>query len=68
MDRRGIRAVMIGAAAVALLGFALPAHRADIKILTADERDLAPHRMQAVVDLGLFAVSVLVTWSAQITR
>ncbi|MEI9928354.1 MAG: hypothetical protein WDN44_12480 [Sphingomonas sp.] len=53
---------------MALLGFALPAHRADIKILTADERDLAPHRMQAVVDLGLFAVSVLVTWSAQITR
>jgi hypothetical protein len=37
---------------------------ANIEILTHDRGDVAPHRVQAAVDLGVMAVSVLVTWSS----
>jgi hypothetical protein len=38
---------------------------ADIRILTHDAADRAPHRVQAAIDLGLATVSVLVTWTAK---
>ena len=37
---------------------------ADIRILTHDRADVAPHRVQAAVDLGVMAVNVLVTWTS----
>ncbi len=38
---------------------------ANIRILTHDATDLAPHRIQAALDLGVFAVSVLITWTSK---
>ncbi|MBR0552413.1 hypothetical protein [Stakelama marina] len=36
---------------------------ANINILTHDAGDPAPHRLHAALDLGIGAVSVLVTWT-----
>ena len=38
---------------------------ADIQILTHDAADRAPHQVKAALDLGLVAVSVLVTWTGE---
>lgn len=38
---------------------------ANIRIVTHEVGDPAPHRMQAAVDVGLASVSVLVTWTAK---
>lgn len=55
--------LIAGAAALALVAVKQPS--ADIRLLTHDIGDPAPHRVQAAVDLGLMAVSVLVTWTGQ---
>jgi hypothetical protein len=61
------RTVLIAAAALfALVVMASPQHRADIRILTHRSGDLAPQRVQAVLDIGLASVSVLVTWSKRL--
>jgi uncharacterized membrane protein YphA (DoxX/SURF4 family) len=39
---------------------------ADIRILTHDSADRSPVRVQAAFDLGLVAVSVLVTWTKRL--
>ncbi|WP_353204214.1 hypothetical protein [Sphingomonas sp.] len=41
---------------------------ADIQILTHDAADRAPHHVKAALDLGLVAVSVLVTWTGEHIR
>ncbi len=51
---------------MALVAFASPQHRASIQILAHDQGDVSPRRIQAVVDLGLVGVSVLVTWSRRL--
>lgn len=38
---------------------------ADIRILTHDAGDSAPHKVMAALDLGILAVHVLVTWTAR---
>lgn len=53
-------------AALGLIAFAAPDHRADIRILTHNPGDLDPQKAQAVVDLGLASISVLVTWSKRL--
>ena len=56
-------------AAMAVLAFVVIASqhpRADIRILTHRSGDLAPQRMQAIVDIGLASVSILVTWSKRL--
>jgi hypothetical protein len=60
------RIFLAGAAALALFALVSPHNRADIRILTHDRSDLSPHKLQAAIDLGLVAVSVLVTWTAKI--
>jgi len=55
-------------AALALLALVSPHNRADIRILTHDKSDLSPHKMQAVIDLGIVAVSVLYTWTSKAIR
>ena len=65
MQRR--RRILIAAvAALGLIAFASPDHRADIRILTHRASDLDPQKAQAVVDLGLASISVLVTWSRRL--
>jgi hypothetical protein len=62
------RIIVIGAAAALLLiSYASPNHRADIRILAAEKGDANPHRMQAAIDLGVVAISVLITWTSQLT-
>lgn len=58
-DRRKL--IVAGAAALALFAASHPS--ANIEVLTHDVSDPAPRRVQAAVDLGLMAVSVLVTWT-----
>lgn len=55
----------IGLAVIVLLLLAAAARHpsADIRIITQDRADPAPHRVQAAVDLGVVAVSFLWTWS-----
>ena len=61
------RTVLIAAAALlAFLMLASPDHRADIRILAHRPGDLAPQKAQAIVDIGLASVSVLVTWSKRL--
>ena len=63
MYKRSRTVLIAGAAVLALLVIAAPHPRADIRILTHRAGDLAPQRAQAIVDIGLASVSVLVTWS-----
>ena len=51
--------------AVALVMLAAARHpSADLRVLLHDPSDLAPHRVQAAIDLGVMAVSVLITWTS----
>jgi len=60
-DRR-----VIGAMAVlALLAVAVRHPTADIRLVTHDRGDPAPHRIQAAVDLGLVGFSFLYTWTVK---
>lgn len=60
-DRRKL--IIAGGLALAVMAVQRPT--ADFRLLTHDMGDPAPHRVQAAVDLGLLAVSVLVTWTGQ---
>ena len=66
MTQRNRRIVTIGAILLALIAF-VPDRRADIAISVQRPDDVAPQKVQAVVDLGVVAVSVLVTWSKRLT-
>ena len=57
------RRIGLGIAAAALLIVAARHPSADIRILTHDQADLAPRRIQAAVDFGWVAVSALITWT-----
>ncbi|MGU3392262.1 hypothetical protein [Sphingomonas sp. M1A8_2b] len=58
-SRRGI----LIAAGVATVLLVARHPTADIRLITHDARDPAPHRMQAAVDFGLVGVSILYTWT-----
>lgn len=49
-----------------LLVLAVRHPSADIRILTHDAADRKPARVQAALDLGVIAVSVLVTWTKRL--
>lgn len=60
---RNRRIALFGA--LALVMVAATRHpSADLRILLHDPSDLAPHRVQAAIDLGVMAVSVLITWTS----
>ena len=59
------RRFALGLAAAALLILAARHPSASINILTHNQSDRAPHRMQAALDTGLFAISLLITWTAK---
>lgn len=69
MPRRN-RTWLAGAAAALLLtAFAAPGpHRADIRILAADQGDKNPQQLHAAVDLGMIAISILVTWTKRLAE
>lgn len=60
-DRRKL--LIAGGLALAVVAVQRPS--ADIRLITHDMADPSPHRVQAAVDLGLMAVSVLVTWTGE---
>lgn len=68
MNTRKGRIVLAGAAALALLAMASPNNRADIRILTHEKGDLSPHKLQAAIDIGLVAISILITWTTKLSR
>jgi hypothetical protein len=59
------RRLGLGLVAAALLIVAARHPSASINILTHDQSDRAPHRLQAALDTGLFAVSLLITWTTK---
>lgn len=63
-----MRRKTVGYAALALmLGTLVVRHpSADIRILTHEASDQSPARVQAAVDLGVMAVSLLVTWTRRL--
>ena len=66
MDRLDKRRIVLAGGAAALLALTVTGGpTADIRILTHDVADTAPRKMQAAVDLGVMAVSVLYTWTAK---
>jgi hypothetical protein len=67
MIGRKRKIAMAGAALLVLTAITVPHPHANIEILAHHQGDLSPQKLQAVVDVGVFAVSVLVTWSRHIT-
>ena len=65
MIKRNRIILALGAAALLLVALA-PEWRADIAIAMQRRGDLAPQKVEAAVDLGVIAVSVLVTWSRRL--
>jgi hypothetical protein len=59
------RRIGLAVLVIALLVLAARHPSADIRIVTAESSDPAPHRVQAAVDLGGVAVSLLWTWSSR---
>jgi hypothetical protein len=57
------RRIAVAATLAALAVLATNRPSADLQLITHDVRDSAPHKVQAAVDLGVVAVSVLYTWS-----
>ncbi|MEG3087995.1 hypothetical protein [Sphingomonas sp. PB4P5] len=60
------RRIGLGIAVAAMLLLAVRHPSANIQILTHDATDRAPMRVQAAVDLGVLAVSVLITWTKRL--
>lgn len=59
------RRIMVGLIALVALIAAARHPTADIRILTHDVTDPAPHRVKAAIDLGLVGLTVLVTWTGR---
>ena len=59
-NRRLLTVAVLGLTAATL---AARQPTADIRVLTHDASDPAPHRFKAALDLGLVGVSVLYTWT-----
>ena len=65
------KARLLTAAAIGLAVVAVTKHEtptADIRLLTHEAGDTAPHRFKAALDLGVIGVSVLYTWTVDRIR
>ncbi len=65
MFKRNRIVLALGVAALLLISFATD-RRADIAVAMQRPGDVSPQKVEAVVDLGLVAISVLVTWSRRL--
>ena len=65
---RNHKGTLLIAGLVALTAIAMRQPTVDLRLVTHDVRDPAPHRMQAAVDFGLVGVSVLYTWTVSRLR
>jgi hypothetical protein len=63
MLKRNRRIVLALAALLLVAAYAVPSPRADIRILAAEKSDLNPQKLQAAIDFGMVAISVLITWT-----
>ncbi len=62
LDKRKMGLIAGGALLVAL---AWQTPTASLEIQTHDVTDVAPKKVEAALDLGIAAVSLLITWTAQ---
>jgi hypothetical protein len=58
------RRLTVAVVAALLLALAWHHPTANIEILAQDHDDMSPHQVHAAVDVGVAAVSVLVTWTS----
>ncbi|TCP66825.1 hypothetical protein [Sphingomonas sp. PP-CE-1G-424] len=65
---RNHKGTLLIAGLVTLTAIAVRHPTVDLRLVTHDVRDPAPHRMQAAVDFGLVGVSVLYTWTVSRLR
>jgi len=65
---RNHKGALLIAGLVTLTALAMRHPTVDLRLVTHDVRDPAPHRMQAAVDFGLVGVSVLYTWTVSRLR
>lgn len=69
MDNLSKRRIALAGGGAALLALSAMHHpSANIRILTHDVTDVAPRKIQAAIDVGILAVSVLYTWTAKGTE
>jgi hypothetical protein len=62
------RKIALGALAMlALIPLASPDRRANFEIHLQRPGDVSPQRVEAAFEIGLVAISVLVTWSKRLT-
>jgi len=62
------RRIMTAGLVLALIALAYHHPTADVRLITHDLTDRSPRRVQAAVDLGLFGVSFLYTWTVNRLR
>lgn len=59
------RPALLVICALVLIAMAVRHPSADIRVLTHDAGDQSPQQVRAAIDIGVMAVSVLVTWSSK---
>lgn len=59
------RRIAIALFALLLLAVAGRQPTANLRVIAHEAGDSTPHRFQAAVDLGVMAVSILVTWTSK---
>lgn len=63
---RAMRRRIIFVCGLLMLAILLARHpSADIRIITHDVADPAPHKIEAAVDMGVFVLNLLVTWTGR---
>ncbi len=62
---RDRRSIVIAVAALGLIAAVAQHPTADLRVLTHEAGDPAPHRMQAAIDLGVVGISILYTWTTR---
>lgn len=59
------RRVFLALGVIALAVMLVRHPSADIRVITHDIADPSPRKIEAAIDIGLFALSLLVTWTAK---
>ncbi len=62
------RRILMAMTMLALIALAYRHPTAELRLITHDIADRSPRRVQAAVDLGLFGVSILYTWTVDRLR